>query len=65
MIINIDTDYIMSLYNCKADIAKDILSDLEDMKDEFLDKLDDAIIDVVHSSLVLSHNPKEKDNEDE
>jgi hypothetical protein len=63
MIINIDTDYIMSLYNCDADIAKTILSDLEDMKDKFLDKLDDAIIDVVHISLVLRHNPKETDNE--
>jgi hypothetical protein len=62
MIINIDTDYIMSLYNCDADIAKDILADLEDTKEKFLDNLDDAIIGVVYSSIgvypLLSHNPK-------
>ncbi len=44
MVINIDTDYIMSLYDCNEDRAATILAELEDNRDYFLDKVDDAIV---------------------
>ena len=50
MIINIDTDYIMSLYDCDFDTAATILAELDDKQDTLLDKLDDAIVDVLSNT---------------
>ena len=47
MIINIDTDYIMSLFNCDFDTAATILAELDDKQDALLDKLDNEILDIV------------------
>jgi hypothetical protein len=47
MIINIDTDYIVSLYNCDFDTAATVLAILNDNEDNLLDKVDDAIIHIV------------------
>lgn len=47
MIINIDTDYIMSLYDCDFDTAATILAELNDKQDTLLDKLDDLIVKII------------------
>lgn len=47
MIINIDTDYIVSLYDCDFDTAAKVLAILNDNEDNLLDKVDDAIIHIV------------------
>ena len=45
MIINIDTDYIMSLFDCDFDTAATTLADLDDQRDTVLDMFNNAIID--------------------
>jgi hypothetical protein len=47
MIINIDTDYIVSLYNCDFDTAATVLAILNENEDNLLKKVDDAIIHIV------------------
>ena len=54
MIINIDTDYIMSLYDCDFDMAASILAELDDKQDTLLDKLDDAIVNILNDAWFLN-----------
>jgi len=58
MIINIDTDYIMSLYDCDFDTAAIILAELDDKQDKFLNRIDDAIVNM-SDELEIVFEPEE------
>lgn len=49
MKIEIDIDYIVSLYDCDFDTAANILAAINDHRDKLMDNIDDAIIKTVRS----------------